>query len=184
MKKIFLNEMETERRNELIKKNEKLLYLLRDDFMNMLSYQQEDVSYYAMGKDWHRYIESHDHYDSFFLTLKDWRTFINNIESDYLNTDALKLYNEIIKNDIALLEKYEDDDKRDEIEETIEQKAKIILKDIENLLHEYEETPEDDDVIQYADEMEQLNEYYIEEHEDGFCDGVIRRDISYTETFI
>ena len=184
MKKIFINDLETEKRDELIKKNKKLLYLLCDDFKEMMMYQQEDASYNTLGKDWHKYIEYHDHYNSFFLTLTDWRAFIDNIDCDYLSTDALKLYNEIIKNDIELLDKCEDDDARDEIEETIEQKARIILKDIEELLHSYEDYPDEDEAIQYADEMEQLNEYYVEEHEDGFCDGVIRRDISYTETFI
>ena len=72
MKKIFINELETEKRNELIKKNQKLLYLLCNDFMEMLSYKQEDASYNIMGKDWHKYIEYHDHYNSFFLNLKDY----------------------------------------------------------------------------------------------------------------
>lgn len=184
MKKIFINDLETEKRNELIKKNKKLLYLLYDDFKDMLYFQQEEASYLSMGKNWHNYVEYHEHYTSFFLTIKNWRDFIDNVDGDYLSTDALKLYNEIIKNDIILLDKCEDDDKRDEIEETIEQKAKIILKDIEDYLKTFDELPDDDDIIQYADEMEQLNEYYIEEHEDGFCDGVIRRDVSYTETFI
>lgn len=37
---------------------------------------------------------------------------------------------------------------------------------------------------EYLVEMEQLNEYYIEIREDGTTDGVIRKDIAYTETYI
>lgn len=183
MKKIFINDLETEKRNELIKKNKKLLYLLYDDFREMLSFQQEEASYLTMGKNWHNYIEYHDHYTSFFLTVKNWRDFIDNVDPCYLSNDAVKVYNNI-KNNITRTADAILNDDYDKIIEEIEKDCNIILKDIEDYLKNFDELPDDDDVIQYADEMEQLNEYYIEEHDNGFCDGVIRRDVSYTETFI
>lgn len=184
MKKIFINDLETEKRNALIKKNKKLLYLLCDDFKEMMMYQQEDASYNIMGKDWHKYVEGHDHYDSFFLTLTDWRAFYNNIDVDYLDDENRNIFYNL-KEKISQLDALDCfDDNYYILEKEIEENCKILLKDVEDFLHSYEEIPEDDDIIQYADEMEQLNEYYIEEHEDGFCDGVIRRDVSYTETFI
>ena len=41
-----------------------------------------------------------------------------------------------------------------------------------------------EDAIQYAYEMDQLDDYYIEVQDDGFTDNVIRLDVAYTETFI
>lgn len=184
MKKIFINELDTEKRNELIKKNEKLLYLLCDDFREMMMYQQEDASYNTLGKDWHKYIEYHDHYDSFFLTLKDWRAFYNNIDVDYLDDENRNIFYNL-KEKISQLDALDCfDDNYCILEEEIEENCKILLKDIEDFLHSYEEIPEDDEIIRYADEMEQLDDYYIEIREDGTSDNVIRRDVSYTETFI
>ena len=42
----------------------------------------------------------------------------------------------------------------------------------------------EDDASRYADEMDQLDVYYIEENEDGSTDGVIRQDIAFTECYI
>lgn len=184
MKKIFINDLETEKRDELIKRNKKLLYLLYDGFRDMLYNQQEEASYDIMGKDWHKYVKANDHYDSFFLTLTDWRAFYENIDADYLSDDARSMYDTIGKKIKELDKTHCYDEKYDILEDEIEDGCLFILNDIEEYLHAYEDLPDDDEVIRYADEMEQLDEYYIEEHEDGFCDGVIRRDVSYTDTFI
>lgn len=40
------------------------------------------------------------------------------------------------------------------------------------------------EMIDYTEEMEQLNDYYININEDGSSDDVICLDVSYTETFI
>ena len=66
----------------------------------------------------------------------------------------------------------------------LEEKTKEVLKDVEEYLHSFEEYPTKEDAIEYANEMEQLNNYYIEVHDDGFCDNVIRLDVSYTEAYI
>ena len=63
-------------------------------------------------------------------------------------------------------------------------KTKLVLKDIEKMLHQYEEYPSEDNAIEYADEMDQLNGYYMEFQDDKQTDGVIRKDIAYTECFI
>ena len=184
MKKIYINELETERRNELIIKNEKLLNILCEDIINMLGRQQEEAECCIMNKDALNSIEYHDHYNSFFYTLKDWEKFYDNIDYLYLSDDASARYDKI-KGNVKKMEKldyYSDD--YDELYEENEQLAKEILKEIEDYLHTYEEYPSEDDAIQYADEMEQLEEYYIEEREDGTTDGVIRKDISYTKCYI
>ena len=70
------------------------------------------------------------------------------------------------------------------LDEWLFKQTEKVLKDIEDYLHSYEEYPEEDEAIQYADEMDQLNDYYIEEREDGTSDNVIRLDIAYTDCFI
>jgi hypothetical protein len=72
----------------------------------------------------------------------------------------------------------------DNLDARLEKEIKKVLKDIEDYLHGYEDYPSEDEAILYADEMVQLESYYIEEQEDGITDGVIRQDIAYTETFI
>lgn len=184
MKKIFINELETERRNELIKNNSKLMNILQSDLydnnMNLQYIEGRNI----MNEDALNSIEYHDHYNSFFYTLKDWEKFYDNIDYSYLSDDASARHDKIRENveKMEKLDYYSDD--YDELYEENEQLAKEILKEIENYLHTYEEYPSEDDAIQYADEMEQLEEYYIEEREDGTTDGVIRKDIAFTECYI
>ena len=72
----------------------------------------------------------------------------------------------------------------DRLEDWLFNNTEIVLHDIENYLHEYENYPDLDDAIQYADEMDQLNDYYIEIQDDGSSDNVIRLDVAFTECFI
>ena len=184
MKKIFINELEIEKRNELISKNEKLLNMLYEDFMDMLGRQQEEAECCIMNKDALNAIEYHDHYNSFFYTLKDWKKFYDNIDYLYLSDDASARCDKI-KENVEKMEKLDYySDEYDELYEENEKLAKEILQEIEDYLHAYEELPSEDEVIRYADEMEQLEGYYIEEREDGTTDGVIRKDISCTECYI
>lgn len=150
MKKVFINELETERRNNLIIINEKLLNILCEDFMDMLRRQQEEAECCIMNKDALNAIEYHDHYNSFFYTLKDWEKFYNNIDYLYLSDDASA--------------------RHDKIKENVEKMEKV-----DYYSDKYDELYE---------ENEQLEEYYIEEREDGTTDGVIRKDISYTKCYI
>ena len=184
MKKIFINELETEKRNELIKKNQKLINKLQADLYESNMDMQYIDSKNIMNDKALESIEYHDNYNSFFYTLKDWRKFITNIDSVYLSEEASEIYKHI-------MDKIETLDNMDPYSENyynldahLEEETKKVLKDIEDYLHGYEDYPSEDDAIQYADEMEQLEDYYIEEHEDGTTDGVIRQDIAYTETFI
>lgn len=184
MKKIFINDLDTEKRNNLIKKNEKLINKLRADlYDNNMDLQYID-SQMIMNNEAIKAIRYHDHYNSFFYTLEDWRKFYQNIDYGYLSEEANKKADKITKN-IDKMDALEYcDEEYYQLDKECEELTKEILKEIENYLHTYEEYPSEDDAIQYADEMEQLEGYYIEEHEDGFCDGVIRLDIAYTETFI
>lgn len=184
MKKIFINELETEKRNELIKKNSKLINKLQaylyDSNMEMQYIDSQNI----MNDEALRSIEYHDNYNSFFYTLKDWRKFITNIEPDYLSEEARKTA-DIIYKKIDILDGMDPwSNNYYNLDAWLEKQTKKVLKDIEDYLHSYEEYPEEDEAIQYADEMDQLNDYYIEVREDGTSDNVIRLDIAYTDCFI
>lgn len=184
MKKIYINELETEKRNNLIKNNSKLIEMLQNDLYDNQMELQYIEGENIINKEGRNAIRYHDHYNSFYYTLSDWRKFYQNIDYTFLSDDAGRLADEITKNidKMEQLEYYNDDYYK--LEEENEEKAKEILKEIEDILHQYEDYPSEDDAIQYADEMERLNDYYIEEREDGTTDGVIRKDINYTECYI
>lgn len=183
MKKIFINELETEKRNKLIKNNQKLINKLQADLYESNMDMQYIDSKNIMNDEALRSIEYHDNYNSFFYTLENWRKFIVNIDADYLN-ETKKIYNHIMEKLETLDNMDPYSEQYDNLEEHLEKETKKVLKEIEDYLHGYEEYPSEDEAIQYADEMNWLEEYYIEERDDGTTDGVIRQNIAYTETFI
>lgn len=185
MKKLFINELEEEKRNEIIKKNQKLENRLLQDLYEYNMFLQEEEGREMFGKDSYKYIDIKDHYSSFYLVLKNWNEFIENLNIDYIyNDDAIKLYNEIIKDRDTLYNIDTYSDNFNDLDEKIEEKTKKLLQYCEKQLHEYENIGNIDDAIEYADEMDQLNDYYIEVRDDGTSDNVIRLDVAFTETFI
>ena len=182
--KIYLKYMEDKEKYALIKKNKILMEMLQRDLYDVYMFDQMTTGEYMLGKDVSSYIDIKDHYSTFFLVLKDWKKFINNLDKDYLSNDALNLYNIIIKKRDKLYNMEQFTDKYNKLEEEIENNCKELLKLCESFLHEYESYPDEDDAIRYAEEMERLNDYYIEMRENGTTDNVIRRDVAYTETFI
>lgn len=184
MKKVFINELETEKRNELIKKNQKLVDKLQADLYESQMEMQYIDSKNIMNDEALRSIDYHDNYNSFFYTLNNWRKFIINIDSVYLSEEAAKTYNHIMDKLETLDNMDPYSDNYYNLEEHLENETKKVLKDIENYLHGYEKYPDEDGAIQYADEMDQLENYYIEQHDDGTSDNVIRLDIAFTETYI
>lgn len=184
MKKVFINELETEERNKLIKNNKKLIEILQNDLYECNMFMQEEEGREMFGTDSHRYIDIRNHYSSFYLVLKDWRGFMDNLDSDYLSPEAITLYNKIKKYIERLNSLDENDTKYETLYNIIELECIDLLKHCEKQLHQYEDYPAEDDAIEYADEMEQLEEYYIEQREDGTTDGVIRKDIAFTECYI
>lgn len=184
MKKLYLKDIDTEKRNYLIKLNKRLADRLQADLYESNMEMQYIDSKNIMDDDALRAIEYHDHYSSFFYTLIDWRKFITGIDPCYLSTDARAIYEKIC-NKIDTLDSMDPYcENYDMLEQWLFNNTEIVLKDIENYLHEYEDYPSVDDAIQYADEMDQLNDYYIEIDDNGNSDNVIRLDVAFTETFI
>lgn len=184
MKKIYLKDMEIEERNELIKNNSKLINILQHDLYENNMDLQYIEGRNIMNEEAIKAIEYHDYYSSFFYTLVDWRKFYQNIDYGYLSDEAGENADKITKNIDKMDALPEYNDEYYKLDEECEELVKEILQEIEDYLHTFEEYPNEAEAIQYADEMEQLEEYYIEEREDGTTDGVIRKDISYTECYI
>ena len=185
MKKQYLTEMENDKRNYLIKSNKKLIEMLQTDLYKSNMDLQEEEGCELLGKNCHEYIEIKDDHTSFYLILKNWHKFIDNLAAEYLaKNTAIALYKDIKNKQTKLYNMDCYDDDFNKLDEEIENDCKKLLKYCEDQLHEYEKYPTEDDAIQYADEMEQLEDYYIEEREDGTTDGVIRKDIAYTECYI
>lgn len=184
MKKIFINEMETEKRNNLIEKNKKLADRLQSDLYESNMEMQYIDSKNIMNDEALNAIRYHDHYTSFFYTLDDWRKFIINIDPAYLSEDARSIYDEVCAKIDTLdgMDLYSEN--YDRLDDWLYKQTEKVLKDVEEYLHTYEEYPDLEDAIQYAYEMDQLDDYYIEVQDDGFTDNVIRLDVAYTETFI
>lgn len=184
MKKLYLKDMENDRRDYLIKLNTKLINQLLEYLYEDQMFQQSETFSFILGKDWHKWLDYRDHYQTFYLILKDYRKFLVNLDADYLTPEARNLYDKtIIKLDtLDTLDPYSEN--YDRLEAWIEKNSEMILKDAEEYLHGFEEYPSEDDAIRYADEMEQLEEYYVEVWEDGGSDNVIRKDIKYTECYI
>lgn len=183
MKK-YINELETKERNRIIKMNQRLMHLLQDDLYDSKMEMQYIDSKNIMNDEALRAIDYHDNYNSFFYTLRDWRKFIINIDTDYLLDEARKTAGIIYKK-IDILDSMDPySENYDNLEKWLESQTEKVLKDMEDYLHSYEETPSEDEAIQYADEMNWLDGYYIEIREDGSTDNVIRKDIAYTDCFI
>ena len=183
MKK-YIIDLDEKEMIDLIHKNEKLENKLLQDLYDNQMLSQEIQGNEMFGKDYYKWIEYHNNYQSFYLTLNDWRQFIINLDNNYLTDDIIKLVNYIDKK-IEVLDSMEYGcDNYWRLDEHLENKAREVLEECEKILHEYENFPTIEEAIDYAEEMEQLNDYYININEDGSSDGVIRLDVSYTETFI
>lgn len=184
MKKIYLVDLETEKRDYLIKFNKKLAEKLQNELYENNMELQYIESRNILNDEALKAINYHDNYNSFYYTLNNWRKFIINIDKDYLSPEAQKNYN-IIINKINVFDNMDYYSKNYErLENYLEKLTEKVLEDIESLLHSYEEYPSIEDAILYAEEMEHLNDYYIEQREDGTSDNVIRLDIAFTETYL
>lgn len=184
MKKLYLTDMETEKRNYLIKLNTKLADRLQADLYESNMEMQYIDSKNIMNDEALRAIEYHNHYSSFFYTLIDWRKFITGIDPCYLSTDAREIYEKICSKIDTLDSMDPYSENFDNLDNWLFKQTEKVLKDIEDYLHTYEDYPDIDDAIQYADEMDQLNDYYIEIDDNGNSDNAIRLDVAYTECFI
>lgn len=118
------------------------------------------------GSEWHKYINYHDHYYSFFLRLKDATQFFENItesNADYLSIENAeeykKLYKQAKKYYFYMNSKCNfGSDKYYENEEKLLETCEKILAMLEKELHKLEDIDENE-----------LEEYFIIQVEENEC---------------
>lgn len=173
----MLKDLEMEELKKILFKNTKMVEEITSAVIQCKMEEQEEYGRLMLGNNFHKYIELRDNYNSFFLRLKDWNEFFNNLDREYLNVEGIEMYNKI-KKDIEIYENEEDEDKRYEQEEQIEKDCELLLKICENILHEFEEYPTDEEIIEHFIYNEiDFYDYYVDNND------VICLDIAYTKKF-
>lgn len=178
MNKIYLKDLSIEDLKELCKNNDSFMEQFYQDLYDRNMDLQCEEGILMFGKDWHTYINMIDNYNSFYLRLKDWRMFIENLDGDYLCQQGIDLYNNIINDKTTLDKMDEDNELYDNLEEHLENMCKLLLEICEKQLHEYEDYPMFDDVFDYMYDNELYLEYYTDENKQK-----IYVDVSYTKEF-
>ncbi len=184
MKKYF-KDLDTETKVKIVMNNENLRDKAYNDcYENNMNMQLEEGEL-MLGKD-NNGFDIRDNYSSFFLVLRDWRKFINNLDSDYLCDDGLELYKTIMNlvNEQENLDSWNDnyDEKYNELDEKIENYCEELLNICEKQLHEYENITEEDveEYLKFNFEDNYLYEnYYIVDDDTS----KVYNDVSYTQTF-
>lgn len=168
MKKVYFKDLDTKTKIDIVLNNVQLDQKANEYFYEEQMFRQQEDGELMLGKDWYKYIEFHNNYNSFFLTLINWQKFIDNLDPDYLCQDGIDLYNEIIKlkkeyENIAC-DTIEEENRYNELEEKLENKCKDLLEICEDQLHEYENYNIEDykDFLENEFEYNHLfEEYYI-----------------------
>lgn len=183
MKKYF-KEMSTDEKVNIIMNNDKLRRKMEEHYYTDLMEQQAENGELMLGKEYWRYIDIRDNYSSFYLVLKDWNKFLDNLDKDYLCDNGLDLYNQImvLKNEYDNIDIIENEDRFNELEEILEDKCKELLKICEEQLHQYETYTDEDlkEDITFQLEENNVNEnlYIIDDDT-----SKVYEDISYTKTY-
>lgn len=180
MKKIYLKDLTY---NKL-----KKLCLQNQDFINFYGRRvyednmecQERTGKAMFGEKQFEYIDIKDNYNSFYLVLKNWRKFIENIDKDYLSEKALILYNYIINKKEVLDNMCCYSNRFDDLEYHLEKKCEELLELCEKELHEYEKYPSDEEVF---DSIYNYDWYLEEKYYTDSDRKKIYNDISYTKIY-
>lgn len=183
MKKYF-KDLETNKKIEIILNNEDLKENVWNSCYEKNMELQRENGELMFGVDSHKYIDIRDNYDSFYLVLKNWHNFIDNLDSDYLCDKGFELYNKIIllKNEYENIDIAEEEEKFDELEEELEEKCKELLKICENQLHEFEKINDDTlkDYLEFElEENDLFSDLYIIDNDYS----KVYEDINYTKEF-
>ena len=165
-------DLESSKILHVIELNQKLNNELYEDYMQMLGEQQEEAARATLGEDWIDWISCKNNYSSFYFILKDYKEFLVNLDPDCLDEKEKNIYNTLI-NRLDVLDTLNEDQFYN-LDAWLEEKSKKLLELIENDLHEYEETPSESEIIEYAEQTDCLDDLFIKIHEDGTSDNVIR----------
>lgn len=185
MKKIYIKDIKENRDilKQLYNANEELQQVIWQNYVELQgTLQQEFVEEY-LGKEWYRYINYYDHYNTFYLRLENKEKFIKNLDIQYGTIEEQKMYQNII-NLIDKRDNTKDDEEYDNLDEKIEEECISLLELIEKGIHNDYENINNDDIIEYFIEQVQENDlfenlYYYEE-ENNYN---LYEDINYTKNW-
>lgn len=170
MKKEYLKDMNMEAIKDILKNNNDFYNLVFNDLYEQDMFWQGEEADLMFGKDHYKYIEFHNNYSSFFLTLRNWSAFIDNLDPAYLNAKNIDLYNEIVKlkkeyENIAC-DTIEEEDRFNELEDILEEKSKELLEACEDQLHEYEKADYSiEDLAEYIVDTGSYEDFYIKDND-------------------
>lgn len=185
MKKYF-KELNDKEKEKILEKNNKLFEELSNYIYEDKMYCQSEEIEDLFGKDWHRYIAYYDNYSSFYLSIKNWEMFINNLDRDYLTTEGIELYDYIMSKKNILDNMEWGTSNYYNLEEHLENKSQELLDICESMLHDYENYPDFEECYNYLiDGIYDNNvEYcYINVDDKGNTDYILYEDISYTKSY-
>ena len=169
--KRYLKDLSAEELTKVFENNQKLREEIYSDVYEANMYMQEETGNELLSKEAMKCYDFHDHYNSFFLRLKDgygykllenlnFKTLqdysVATLEDEKLYHRLLNYYNHCNYNSDAY---YDNIEKLDAL-------AIELLSNIEELLHEYEDVTEDDALTAWLDEyfQERYADYYIDEN--------------------
>lgn len=154
-----LQELTLDELRQLYSTNSMFQAAVWDDCWEDNMYLQGEESKGIFGENNHTY-EYHDHYNSFYLRVKDYERFVDSIkDTDYLTPDSFELY----KKAKELADKwnamdYDEQDENEELYSELEQAADALMASIEKQLHAYEDV--DDEQINDLLQQIQRGEHY------------------------
>lgn len=182
MKKVYFKDLDTKTKIDIIMENEDLYNRTCEELYERNMEDQLEQGNLMFGSDHTKYIDIRDYYSSFYLVLKDWYKFINNLDSDYLCQDGIDLYNQII----PLKEQYENLDcfseEFNELEDKLETLCKELLEICEKQLHEYENY-NNEDIKEFLEYMFEDNNYLENYYILGNDTKTVYEDIRYTKSY-
>lgn len=175
MKK-YVKDMTKEELKEIFKNVESIRTTMWDWKFEENMHWQEEYTDIFFGKEWHKYINYHDYYSSFFLRIKDATKFFENIKESnyqYLSIENAEEYKKLYKQArkyYNLMEKVCNfgSDKYYDNEEKLLETCEKILAILENELHlleNIEESELEDYFVMQVEENDCFSECYIEDND-------------------
>lgn len=144
MERKYLKEMTKEEVRQIVKGNERLRGEIYDRCYEGNMFIQSEQTELILGKEWHQYIDYHDHYQSFYLTVRNVERTLRNLDTDYMGESDAEKTEEVRK----LLEKWDDmtweeQEENEDLWTEIEEKTGELVSSVERDLHEYEDISDD-----------------------------------------
>lgn len=187
--KQYLKDMEIEKQVDILFNNEDIRNVLAERYYEDLMWQQQEEGELMLGKDYHKYIDIEDNYNSFFFRLRDRDKFLDNLDKDYLTQEGIDLYDETYKlyEEYNNMSMYDDADEEQEeryngLDLKLDDNCEKLLDICENILHGYENYTDEDLKWFINDEIE-FNHYGKELYILGDDTSKVYEDVSYTRTY-